>query len=179
MSVATDTGSLFGGLSSKGLTTGIGDLGGAATDLFAFEGTQISAENDRLSATAYREAASLATENLGIEEKSVAIKQTQADRSIYQNESSQKATAAANGFQEAGSAASILADSANQGRLQKTLIDEQGTITENATRAQISSLNAQAQEADNAASGSGIAGIGDLIGGAFKAVSSIASLALL
>lgn len=163
---------------ASNLSTGITDLGGAVGDIFSYLGTQTSAENDRLAASNYRQAAQISTQNLGIEEQSVAIKQQQADRKIYQSESSQQAAAASNGFEEAGSAASILADSANQGHLQKTLIDEQGQITENATKIQIASLNTQAEEADNAASGAGIAGLGNLVGGAFKAIGGINALAL-
>ena len=165
--------------SSKGITSGIGDLGGAVSDIFSYEGSQASAASDRIAAAGYRKASGIATDNLAIEEQSVAIKQQQADRAIYQNESAQKATAAANGFEEAGSAASILADSANQGHIQKTLIDEQGQITENATKIQVASLDTQAQQADAAAAAADTAGIGHLVGGAFKAVAGIASLAFL
>jgi hypothetical protein len=192
MSMADTSSNLFN-FSSKGIVGGINGIGGAVQDLFNYEGTKYSAESDRLAAGAdrlaassYTQAAGIAGENLTLEEQSVAIKETQADREIYQNDSSQRATAAANGFQEAGSAAAILADSANQGQLQKTLIQQQGDIVENATRQQILSLNTQAQEAntqalmqDNAANAAGEAGTGALIGGAFKAISGIASLALL
>ena len=178
MSMATDTGSSSSGFSSKGITTGIGNLGGAVSDLFAYEGTQATEASDKLAASSYTAAAGIATDNLSIEQQSVAIKQQQADRAIFQNESSQQATAAANGFEEAGSAASILADSANQGSLQKSLIDQQGQITENATKIQINTLDTQAAQATAAANAAGTAGIGDLVGGAFKTIAGVASLAL-
>lgn len=179
--------------SSKGIVGGIQGMGGAVQDLFSFEGNQASsandllaASNDTLAASSYTKAAGLAGDNLTIEEQSVAIKEMQADREIYKNESAQRATTAANGFQESGSAAAILADSASQGALQKSLIQQQGDIALNATKQQILALNTQSQEATNqatmqtnAANAADTAGIGNLIGGAFKAVSSIASLALL
>ena len=164
------------GPTSKGIGGAIGDIGGAVTDLFAAGGQQASAASDRISASSYRQAADIAGQNLDIEKQSVAIKQLQADREIYLNESAQKAAAAGNGFQEAGSAVAILADSANQGALQKRLIDQQGQITENATQMQINSLNTQATLADNAANAADNAAFGDTLGGALKIASSIGKL---
>ena len=186
------TASLFGGITSKGLATGIGDLGGAVGSLFTAAGDQASqqndylaAENDTLAASSYTQASGIASQNLSLEQQSTAIKETQADREIFQNESSQQATAAGNGFQEAGSAAAILADSANQGALQKQLIQQQGDITANATQEQLLALNTQSQEASNqatmqtnAGNAAGSAATGALVGGAFKAVAGIASIAL-
>ena len=67
----------------------------------------------------------------------------------------------------------------------KQLIQQQGDITANATQEQILALNTQSQEASNqatmqtnAGNAAGSAATGALVGGAFKAVAGIASIAL-
>lgn len=163
---------------SSNLEKGFGYAGAAVQDLFASQGAALTAAGARAAAAGYRKAAGLATENLGYEEKSVALKQLQTDRSLFQTISSAEANAAGNGLKLSGSALGIIMDSANQGQLTKDIISQQGLIDANAIRQQIASYTAQAQQYDAAASAADMSGIGSIFGTALKGISAIAQFAM-
>lgn len=152
--------------------------GGAVSDLFSSKASSITAGGDRLAATAARKAAGLAGENLDYEYQSTAIKQLQADRSIYQSISSAEANVAGNGFKASGSAMDILRDSAVQGDLTKSIISTQGEIDANAIKQQIASFGAQADQYDTAAAAADSASSGSMISGIIKGAGAVATAAM-
>lgn len=151
---------------------------GAAQDLFGAEGSKATAESQRAAAAGYRAAAVKAKENLDITEQSYGIRQLQTSRAIFQTQGSISANIAGNGFREAGSAADILADSAAQGALQKSLLSKQGSIDMNNIQTQIASLNLQAEQADRAADAADDSSLFGQITGAIKIAAGIAKTAM-
>jgi hypothetical protein len=165
----TPQGSSPGGLFNLGsntfssLSTGVGDLGGAAGSIFGAIGSFEAAGS-------YGTEAAIAGENEGLEAESVKVQQYQADRRINETIGSQAAGVAANGFANSGTALSLLKDSTTQGHMTDAMINLQGDIQENAYYEQQQAALAQ----ESAATAGGIAGIA---GGVMKAVSGVASLA--
>ncbi len=159
--------------------TGIADVGGAVGDIFGYFGDQSKAETLGLSADEYRDAAALTGQNIELQQQSNGIQQLATSRSIYKNLSTQQATAAANGFQESGSALDILADSKRQGALQQQIVLENGKIKLNTLQSQQDQYETQAEIADKSAQAAKNSGFGDLIGGALKGIAGIAAFAAL
>lgn len=166
------------------------DLGGAVSDLFAASadsskasGLRIKAQGDALEGENYDLAASLAQQNEKYTEQSTAIKQLQNDRQIYSTIGGQRADVAGAGFSSSGSAMDLMADSAKQGALIKSVTAQQGLITEAGYTEQAQSYQnmskaaAFAVQGDNdAADAADTAGIGAGITGALKGAASIATL---
>jgi len=151
-------------------------LGGAVSDLFQGDALRAKAQGNRIEAQQYTLASQLATQNEQYTEQSTAIKQMQEDRTIYKTLGSQQADVASAGFAASGSALDLLADSAAQGALTKSVIAQQGLIEEASYKEQAqsytlmsSAANLAAQADENAAKGSTITGI-------LKGVASVASL---
>jgi hypothetical protein len=158
-------GGAFGFGSGGSVQSAFSDAGGAVSDLFAAEGDKAEAQN-------YTLAAQLAGQNEQYTELSTSIKNTQADRQIYQTIGKQQAEVAGAGFSAGGSAGDLLRDSAAQGSLSHAVISEQGYITEQGYKEQQQSYKTMADAANNAA-------LGSEIGGAIKGVAAVAQIAML
>lgn len=131
------------------------NISGAVSDLLSSEATSASlklkAQGDLVEGQNYTLAADLARKNEKYTEESTAIKQTMADRQIYQGIGTEQADIAGAGFAASGSALDLLRDSAAQGALQKEVIAKQGLITEEGYNEQAQSYTNLAQYAAYAA----------------------------
>lgn len=131
------------------------------------ESTEISAEGTRLNAAGlrikaggdlaeaeqYDLAAALARKNKAYTAESTAIQQSQLDRQITGTIGGQQADVAAAGLKASGSAIYLLADSARQGELAKTVLAKQGEITEAGYEEQAQSFDVMSRAARWAAAG--------------------------
>jgi len=134
------------------------DLFGAASDIFGGVGDLLGgfagAEGSREAANYYEKAAA-------ITKQETAIKEIAANRQIYQTLGTGRADIAASGLKNAGSAAELMRSSTAQGSITKSLIQEQGQISEAAYEGQAKAAEAAAQ----AQEGGGIFGaIGGIVG---------------
>ena len=148
--------------------------GGAVSDLFGYFGTQSKAAGDLTEAQDYTEAATLADQNEQFTAMSTGIKLAQQNREITKSLGTTQADVAGAGFAASGSAMDILRDSAAQGALTKSVISEQGLITEAGYKEQAASYTNMASAATAAAGAEGTAGIGKLIGAGID-IASIAA----
>jgi hypothetical protein len=155
------------------------DFGGATSDLFAAGGDVFKGMGDQAEAGNYKMAASLAEQNAQYTATSTAIKLAQSQRNIYQSISGTEAAAAGAGLQQSGSVKDILADSAQQGEIQKQTLSQQGFITEAGYKEQAAADTSMASAEGMAAIGSDIAAGGAAITSGIKGASGLASLGLL
>ena len=178
--------------------TTFSDLGGAASDLFAgfgaatnadlqAKGLRLKAQGDLAEATNYDLAGSLAAQNEQFTRTSTAIKAAQNERETYLTLGGQRADVAGAGLAASGSALSLMAESASQGSLMKSVTEQQGLINEASYEEQQKSYQTLASAARNTAAGEEeiatetekagkTAEIGDFIGGALKGAAAIATL---
>jgi hypothetical protein len=154
----------------------INSIGGAVNDLFAADAHRSRAAGDRIQATNYDLASTLATQNEKFTETSTAIKQAQNDRQIYQAVGGQQADVAGAGFASSGSALDLLRDSASQGALTKAVAGQQGLITEAGYTEQAESYTNLAGAARLAAHAEDEAASGSVIGSILHGVGAVASL---
>jgi hypothetical protein len=201
-------------------SSGVGDLSSAVSSLFAGEATKFQAEaadeaavaakaagqadvlkgeGDVLEGQMNGTAADLAKLNATYTAQSTAIQVAKADRAQFMQLGSEKAAAAGSGGTGGGSAADILRSSAEQGALNRGVLQQQGLITEAGYTEQATSYgymqkaaNVAAQAEDVAATGEQAtaqadldaakayqeAGQGDFISSLIKGVAGVASLAL-
>lgn len=135
------------------------DLIGGFSDFF---GSKALAKGAQQAGNYYRQAAQ-------ITEQSTALKELQLQRSLYQTQSSAEAAIGANNLAQSGSAADILRSNAQQGSLTKSIVEQQGRITEQA-------YLGQAGEADAEAAAAKTKGKGGLLSGVIGAASAIFGL---
>lgn len=163
----------------------VSDIGGGVSDILSSgstaEGLRLKGQGDLVEAQNYNLAATLATQNEQFTEQSTAVKQTMADRQIYQSIGNTTAEIAGSGFSTgSGSSLDILRDSASQGALQKQLVGQQGLITEAGYTEQATAYKNLAGYADYSAGvENDMAGKAELIGdisGGFKIAAGIATL---
>lgn len=199
MALGKDTFSAAGGAVDS-LFAGIGELKsgklkGKALNLQA-QGLRIKAAGNLAEADNYDLAGTLAKQNVAYTEQSFAIKQMQMDREVAKSLGETSAGVAGAGFANSGSALDIMRDSAAQGALSKAVLGQQGLITEAGYKQQADSFKVMSSAARMAAAGensiadqtdqlakdtidaSETAATGDFISGAFKAVTSLATLFL-
>ncbi|MCG2639666.1 MULTISPECIES: hypothetical protein [Bradyrhizobium] len=160
--------------------SGFNSIAGAVSDLFAADADRakgsalrLKAQGDRIEGENYGLAADLASQNAKFTEVSTAIKQTQLEREQTMAIGSTHAAIGGAGLAESGSALDVLADSTRQASLAKSVLGQQGLITEAGYQEQQQSylnmkkaagIAAQADEesanaADRAAEGATITGI--------------------
>lgn len=156
-------GSDWGGGGSFG---GGGDFGGVFKGIGGLVGGIFDSKASSAEAGSYETAAKIADENARLTEEETGIKQFEEERKLSHTIGTQEATIAANGFQEGGSGAYILADSARQGALASGMIGVEGQIQENAYKTQAEKARGEAAAARAASKKS-------MMGGMFSAVSSI------
>lgn len=183
MALSSSTASSAGGAVDS-LFAGFGEIQGSKLKA---QGMRIKAQGDLAEAGEYDLAGELAKKNVAFTQQSTAIKEMQADRELSKSLGETTADVAGAGFGSGGSAAFLLADSAAQGSLTKSVLEQQGHITEAGYQEQADSFSIMSSAARTAAAGeedianktenlSGIMGIGSFIGGAIKGVSAIASI---
>lgn len=140
------------------------NAGGAVSDLFKAQGDKAEGQN-------YELAADYARQNVDFTKQSTAIKEMQLDRGIYKSLGETQADVAGSGLAASGSALDILRDSASQGSLTKSVLAEQGAITE-------AGYDEQAKSYDTMASAAKMAAEGDTIGAVIKGAAAIAPFLL-
>lgn len=186
--------------------------GGAVSDIFAgfaattqadlkAKGLNLNAQGLRLKATGdlaegqeYDLASSLAAKNVDYTKQSTAIQVAQQERNTMLQIGGQTAAQAGAGFAASGSGLDILADSASQGALAKSVLEKQGLITEAGFQEQADSYTLMANTARTTAAGEqGIADqtdelaketeaagktsqIGDFVSAALKGAAAVASV---
>ena len=148
-----------------GIGGDIESLGNAASALFSSQGNAAEANS-------YTSAGQLEEQNAQLTAASTRIQETQTARGVAQSLGTTQADVAAAGFTNSGSALDVLRSSAQQGSLQKSLINIQGAINENSYASQAGADFAKAKaanEANTAGTVSAIASIGGaLISGGTK-----------
>jgi hypothetical protein len=164
-------------------TSGVSSLSSAASDIFAAEYTApaeqaaaqaqvamanasasadiLQGQGDVLEGQAYGEAASLADLNAQYTAQSTAIQVSQADRALYMNLGTQAAAAGGSGSSGGGSAADILRNSAQQGALNRAVVQQQGLITEAGYTEQANAYTLQQQASGVAAEAQNVAAGGE------------------
>lgn len=135
-----------------------GSLVGGVTDFFA---GNAEAKGAKAAAGYYTQAAQITEQETG-------IKAIQQGRQLYQVQGAAEAQIGASGLASSGSAADILRSNAQQGSMDKSLIEQQGRIQEQAYLGQAASANAEAKAAKSK-------GKGGLLGGIVKAGAAIAT----
>jgi hypothetical protein len=164
-------------------TSGVSSLSTAASDLFAGEYTApadqaaataqadmakasasadlLQGQGDVLEGQAYGEASTLASLNAEYTTESTAIQVSQADRALYMNLGTQAATAGGSGSSGGGSAADILRNSAQQGALNRGVLQQQGLITTAGYTEQANAYTLQQQASGVAAEAQTVAAGGE------------------
>jgi hypothetical protein len=164
-------------------TSGVSSLSTAASDLFAGEYTApaeqaaataqadmatasaqadlLQGQGDVLEGQAYGEAATLANLNAEYTAQSTAINVSQADRALYMNLGTQSAAAGGSGSSGGGSAADILRNSAQQGALNRGVLQQQGLITQAGYTEQAAAYTLQQQASGVAAQAQTVAAGGE------------------
>jgi hypothetical protein len=153
------------------------DIGTAVADIFAAKGDELKAQGAEFEKISYLQAADLATQNEQFTEMSTAIKQSQADRNLYQALGQTKADVAGAGFAQSGSALDILRESASQGAMTKAVLGEQGLITEAGYQEQAQSYSDMANAAGVAIEADKLAAKGAYWGAGIAAAAAVFSLA--
>lgn len=162
--------SSFAGGGGGGMFGSLGGGGGGGGGMFgsfaAAAGDIAGAFGDLAEASAYKEAATIATNDAQIAKASGAIQTYQMQRKINTTVGGQMAEEGAAGFSMQGSAGDIRRASFSQGALAKQLIGVQTSINVNNYTQEASSARAMASAASDAA-------IGGFIGGAFQVAGGV------
>jgi hypothetical protein len=87
------------------------DIGTAVADIFAAKGDELKAQGAAFEQQSYQQAAVLAQQNEQFTAMSTVIKQSEADRNLYQALGTTRADVAGAGFAQSGSALDILRES--------------------------------------------------------------------
>jgi hypothetical protein len=160
------------------------DVGTAANDLIggisAYEGDQLKAEGLQVEGENYTLAANLAGQNEKFTETSTAIQQFQAHRQLEMSEGrTQAAVGAAGGTAATGE--DVMRESAAQGAMQKTVIGQQGLMTEAGYAEQEAAYNNLATYSQTAASKEKDMGAlalgGGIAGAVLSGVAAVATVA--
>ena len=146
----------------------VNGFGTAVNDLFQASGNAAQA-ND------FQSAATLATQNAQLTAASTRVQETQTARQVTQTLGTQTADVAGAGFTESGSALDLLASSASQGALAKSLTNIQGAITENSYAAQAGAYSGESAAAKEASTGSTVGAIAALGGAVINGTGQLVS----
>lgn len=156
-----------GELQAEGMKIGAqGTRIGAQGTRLTAEGLRIKAKGDIAEADNYDLASGLARENVAFTEQSTRVQAHQLERQVTSVIGGQRASVAAAGFAQGGSAGDLLRDSASQGALARGVMVQQGLITEAGFEEQAKSYDTMsAASRAAAASEFGIADKTDIIAG--------------
>lgn len=142
--------------------SGIGDIGGAVSDIFSAAGALAEA-------SAYGEASSIASSNALLTLRSGQIQEQQEGIAITKALGGEKASTAGAGFVNgSGSATDLLRSSTQQGALSKQLLSNQTEITAQGYEQQAAAYKGQEKAANMQAAG-------DAVGGVLKVASAVAT----
>ncbi len=147
------------------------------SDVFAGEGDLLKAKGAAFEQQAYVEAAGLAQQNEQFAALSTAIRQSQADRQLYQALGTTRADIAGAGLAQSGSALDILRESAQQGAMTKAVLGEQGLITEAGYAEQAKSYNDMAAAAGVAIQADKLAATGSFVAAGISAFGALLGMA--
>lgn len=162
----------------------INAFGGAVQDLMQGEATakslSLKAAGNRSEAENYGLAADLADQNAEFTRQSTAVKQYQADRALLLGQGQTQSDIAGAGFGNSGTALDLMRMNAQQGALTRSVLTQQGLITEagyqeqskaysNMQKAALYAAQVQDEMADDARSNSQISA-------GFKVAAGIASI---
>ena len=120
----------FGTGTLNDVASSVSDLFAASGDELKAQGLQLKSQGDLLEAQNYTEAANLAGQNAQFTAESTEIKSAQQQRETTMQIGQTQADIAGAGFANSGSSLDILADSARQGALAKSVLGQQGLITQ-------------------------------------------------
>jgi hypothetical protein len=174
--INTGIGNPFGSGNLTLSSTAFTDLGGAASDLFAAEGTQYKIEGLQFEEQNYQAASQLALQNEQFTKTSTAIQQGQQERELYMGLGRTSAAVANAGLANSGSALDLLRESAQQGATTTAAIGQQGLITEAGYQEQSEAYANMASATQAAIKGEQESEIGNFAGGALKLAGAVASL---
>lgn len=146
------------------------DVLGAASDIFG--GIQ-GAKGYKAASDAYTAAGKLAQENAQTTERSTAIQEAQSKRQVYGAISGEKAAMAGSGLASGGSNQYLLSSAEQQGGVTRSLIANQGLITERGYQAEAAADVGQAKQAQAQGQASKGGGFLGAIGGVVGAIASI------
>jgi hypothetical protein len=163
-----DIGGQSTGLLGFGGSGNFGNIGGAVSDLFSYEASKYKVEGAQKEAAAYRQAGGLSLEQEEFERESTAIKEIQAQRTLYSATGATTAAVTGSGFELSGSALDVLRSGAQQGALQKQVLAQQGAINEASYQEQHDSYLLMAEAADASAKAANTSGLGALVGAGLK-----------
>jgi len=149
---------LGGTVSAQGVSSAIGDFGGAVSDLMAVGGMQQEA-------TAFGQAAALEEQNKQIALESGAIQQMQQQRQELKVVGAGQADVAGNGLAASGNALDVYRNSMAQGALASQLTGVQTQVNANSYEAQAGAYRGEQQAAESAAKAKQAGGIMSAIGG--------------
>jgi hypothetical protein len=159
-------------ITSAGINTVVGDIGGAFADFGSAKASEVEAQGDFTAGADYLRAEDIAKQNEQITQQSTDIQNAQVQRKVLMSNATGQAQVANNNL-SGGSAGDILRMGMQQGALASAVVKTQGAINKNAFAEQAAGLQAQSDSAvaaGNAALASAEAknqaGVFSLIGGA-------------
>lgn len=145
-----------------------GNLGGAVEDLFGYFSAGARAKGNRFEAASYDKASEFALLNKRFTEESTAIKSVQEQRDTYTKVGAIESGVTGTGGALSGSALDILRQTTSQGALERAVAEQQGAITAHGYQVESERYREMANASRAAAEAQDRAGLGHLIGGAFK-----------
>lgn len=152
------------------------DLGGAVSDLFAYEGNQYKKEGLELEEQNYEAASQLALQNEQFVKTSTNIKQQQSDRELYQSLGKTTVNVAGAGLDLSGSSLDILRESAQQGAATRAVIGQQGLIQEAGYAEEATSYENMAKAAQVSEQALSTSSMGDILAGGLKLAGALTTL---
>ncbi len=120
-------------------------FGGAIQDIFSIGASKARAQGQRLEASQYDLAAGQARHNEELSKVSTEIKTAQQQRAFLKTTGAQQAGVAAAGFSSSGSALDLMRESAQQGALERGVLQQQGLIEQESFEVQAKSFDIMAQ----------------------------------
>lgn len=142
--------------------------GGAVKDLFDIYSIRARMQGLKLEAANYKDASRMSLQNAEFAKENTQIQSAQETRQIFQGLGKTEATIAGAGFDDSGSGLDLLRSGAEQGALEKALIERQGQITEAGYETQAKAYSNMAAAALKARDAAKMQIIGNVIGAATK-----------
>jgi hypothetical protein len=168
--------SFTGSLSSGGLGTALGDVGGAVASIFQGIGDQEAASTYNEAAAIEGQAATFAGEGVNLVKQSAAIQTAQTQREINSTIGQQQGGVSGAGLKGGGSNAYLLKSSVQQGALATGLVNQNAAIQETGFQEQQEALLAQQTTDQGLAQQANTAATGSFIGAAFKGIAGAGAL---
>jgi hypothetical protein len=142
-------------------------MANAITDIFGGIGDFFEAQGYQTAASLLNKAATVGTQEEGIEKASGAIQQRATQRQLYMAGGQEVGAAGAGGLSTTGSVKSVIGSSVSQGAIQQQLLAAQTGIQEEGTALQVLGTQAEAAQAEATSQSQMAAGAGGILGGLF------------